>query len=298
MDIDRVIKQREKWLEWKDIVPKREALKSIQPPSECSVEIDDYIKIYGKFNKEFIELVTKVAKMLKPWRKGPFKIGDLLIDSEWQSFIKYNLLQSYFSLKDKVVADVGCNNGYYMFRMLKDRPKKIVGFDPSVLNMIQFDFINTFIRSDIKYELLGIEHIRYYHMKFDIIFCLGVLYHRSDPIASLKSLKHSLNPSGEVILDTFMIDGDDEVSLTPYDRYSKIPNVYFIPTVNALKSWCSRAGFKEVEVLDITTTSIHEQRTTDWIEGESLNDFLDPYDSSKTIEGYPAPKRVYIRATI
>ncbi|HBY85223.1 MAG TPA: tRNA 5-methoxyuridine(34)/uridine 5-oxyacetic acid(34) synthase CmoB, partial [Colwellia sp.] len=36
---------------------------------------------------------------------------------------------------------------------------------------------------------------------------------------------------------------------------------------------------------------LDEQRKTEWIDTESLQDFLDPNDSSKTIEGYPAPKR-------
>ncbi|MDP1785654.1 MAG: DUF1698 domain-containing protein, partial [Sulfuricurvum sp.] len=34
---------------------------------------------------------------------------------------------------------------------------------------------------------------------------------------------------------------------------------------------------------------------TTWIESQSLEDFLDPDDSTKTVEGYPAPKRGYVR---
>ena len=112
----------------------------------------------------------------------------------------------------------------------------------------------------------------------------------------LKSLYKGLNKNGELILDTFMIDGEDEICLTPKDRYSKIPNIYFIPTVNALINWCKRAGFDEVEVLAIKKTDLSEQRKTPWINTQSLEDFLDPNDENKTIEGYPAPKRVYIKA--
>jgi len=234
--------------------------------------------------------------MMKPWRKGPFELFDTFIDSEWRSFIKYNLLEKHFDLKDKIVADVGCNNGYYMFRFLNNSPKKIVGFDPSPLNKSQFDLINHFIGSDIVYELLGIEHIEYYEHKFDTIFCLGVLYHRSDPISSLKSLKRSLNPNGELFLDTFIIDGDEPISLCPKDRYSKIPNIYFIPTITTLKNWIYRAGFKDIEILDIQKTALDEQRKTEWIDGESLDSFLDKEKQDLTVEGYPAPKRAYIKA--
>ncbi len=129
-----------------------------------------------------------------------------------------------------------------------------------------------------------------------MLFCLGVLYHRSDPVATLKSLFKGLNDNGELILDTFMIDSDEEIALCPRDRYSKIPNIYFIPTVNTLKNWCFRAGFSEIEVLNIVKTELNEQRKTPWIDTQSLEDFLDPSESSRTVEGYPAPKRVYIKA--
>jgi len=291
--LQKIRDERRKWLSWKNIAPLREILKTL-PNVECEVSFDDVVTVNTGKNLD----LYKEAKSLMPWRKGPFKIDDLFIDSEWQSYKKYNLLKPHFDLKDKIVADVGCNNGYYMFRMLKEKPKKIVGFDPSALFMTQFDFINHFIKSDIVYELLGVEHVGEYEHKFDTIFCLGVLYHRSDPIGALKSLKRALNKEGELFVDTFMIDGDDDICLTPKDRYSKIPNIYFIPTVQAFKNWLYRAGFKSVKVLEITQTDQDEQRKTEWIEGESLGDFLDSKDPSKTVEGYPAPKRVYVRATL
>jgi tRNA (mo5U34)-methyltransferase len=124
-----------------------------------------------------------------------------------------------------------------------------------------------------------------------------VLYHRSDPVSTIKSLKRALNKDGELFIDTFMIDGDDDICLTPKDRYSKIPNIYFIPTIPAFKNWLFRAGFKSVEVLEITKTDSSEQRKTEWIEGESLGDFLDKENPNLTVEGYPAPKRVYVKAS-
>ena len=223
------------------------------------------------------------------------KLFDTLIDTEWKSFIKYNLLKPHFDLKGKSVADIGCNNGYYLFRMLQDEPKELIGFDPSGLYKSQFDFINHFIKSDIIFEMLGVEHLGIYEKKFDVIFCLGVLYHRSDPIATLKSLAQGLVKGGELFLDTFMIDGENEICLTPKKTYSKIPNIYFIPTIPALKNWLERAKFGDIEIIKVKKTDLNEQRKTDWILGESLNEFLED-GLDKTVEGYPAPKRVYIKA--
>ena len=297
MNLDTLREERQKWLTWKNIRPYQEAIKALPAYSNVQVMLGDRVELQiENLSEEEAEQIKQTALLMKPWRKGPFQINELFIDSEWQSQIKYNLLEPHFNLKDKIVGDIGCNNGYYLFRMLSQEPKKLIGFDPSAIYYSQFQFLNHFIKSDIIYELLGVEHVEFYEYKFDTLFCLGVLYHRSDPVAMLKSLFKGLNKGGELILDTFMIDGEEEICLTPKDRYSKIPNIYFVPTVNALKNWCYRAGFETVEVLETMKTEVNEQRKTEWIDTQSLEDFLDPNDPTKTVEGYPAPKRVYIKA--
>jgi len=297
MNLDTLREERKKWLTWKNIRPYQEAIKALLTYDTVETTFGDRVSVkIDNLSQEEAEQIKQTALLMKPWRKGPFEFNSLFIDSEWQSQIKYNLLEPYFDLKDKIVGDIGCNNGYYLFRMLTHKPKKLIGFDPSAIYYSQFQFVNHFVGSDIVYELLGVEHVEFYEHKFDTLFCLGVLYHRSDPVAMLKSLYKGLNKGGELILDTFMIDGEGEMCLTPKDRYSKIPNIYFIPTVNALKNWCFRAGFESVEVLATVKTELHEQRKTEWIDTQSLEDFLDPNDLEKTVEGYPAPKRVYIKA--
>ena len=297
MNLDTLRQERQKWLTWKNIKPYQEAIAALPEYANVKVTLGDRVEIQIEdLSYEELEQIKETAELMKPWRKGPFQFNTLFIDSEWQSQIKYNLLEPHFNLKDKIVGDIGCNNGYYLFRMLSQQPKKLIGFDPSAIYYSQFLFVDHFINSGIVYELLGVEHVEFYEHKFDTLFCLGVLYHRSDPVAMLKSLFKGLNKGGELILDTFMIDGEEEICLTPRDRYSKIPNIYFVPTVNALKNWCYRAGFESVEVLEIMKTELNEQRKTEWIDTQSLEDFLDPADPTKTVEGYPAPKRVYLKA--
>ena len=294
MNLDTLRQERLSWLEWKDIKPMRELLDKL-PFVETTLTLDDTICIDAP-DFAHSAFIHQCAKALMPWRKGPFKLFDTFIDSEWQSFIKYNLLEPHLFLEGKIVGDIGCNNGYYLFRMLSQKPKKLVGFDPSALYKTQFDFINHFVQANITYEMLGVEHLPFYEHRFDTLFCLGVLYHRSDPIQTLKSLYQGLLPDGELILDTFMIDGDTPVALCPAKSYSKIPNVYFVPTIPALYNWLERAKFKDVELLEIKKTDLREQRKTEWIYGESLENFLDSTNPDLTIEGFPAPKRVYVRA--
>jgi tRNA (mo5U34)-methyltransferase len=298
MDLNRIREERRRWLAWKNIAPLIEAIDRLPEPAVAARTYGDAVtaELDPGYEAEYGAEIEAVARKLMPWRKGPFRLGNLLIDSEWQSQIKYNLLRPHFDLRDKVVGDVGCNNGYYLYRMLEEKPAKLVGFDPSALYYSQFRFLERFFRSGILYELLGVEHLPFYEEPFDTLFCLGVLYHRSDPVATLKALKKGLKKGGELFLDTFMIPGEEEVCLTPAERYSKIPNITFIPTIPALKNWCRRAGFGEVEILAVKKTDLREQRRTEWIATQSLEDFLDPEDPSRTVEGYPAPVRVYIRA--
>ncbi|WP_024787842.1 MULTISPECIES: tRNA 5-methoxyuridine(34)/uridine 5-oxyacetic acid(34) synthase CmoB [unclassified Lebetimonas] len=289
LNIEDILKERQKWFEWKNIKPIYEKVAKFQVPSSKYI-LDDVIKIETeKDDKEILE----IAKMLKPWRKGPFKINDIFIDTEWKSYIKWNIIKPYLHLENKDILDVGGNNGYYAFRMLEMNPKSIEIFDPSALFNLQFEFINKFIKSDISYKLLGVEHIPLYNKKFDTIFCMGVLYHRPDPITMLKELKKGLKEKGEVILDTLIIEGEEEIALSPV-RYAKMKNVYFIPTLKTLYNWLKKAKFKNIEFLGKRYTTTKEQRKTEWIEGESLNHFLS-IDQSKTIEGYPPPLRVYLK---
>ncbi|EAL7594715.1 tRNA 5-methoxyuridine(34)/uridine 5-oxyacetic acid(34) synthase CmoB [Campylobacter jejuni] len=263
----------------------------------CNFSLDDSVNL--STNSQAKDEILTITKKLKPWRKGPFKIDDLFIDTEWQSFIKFNILKPFMGeISQKCIADIGCNNGYYMFKMLEFNPAKLIGFDPSIKYRLQFELINALAKTPIKYELLGVEDLPNYGLKFDVIFCLGVIYHRSDPIKMLKDLKAGLNKNGVVFLDTMYIEDEREIALVPNKTYSKIPNIYFVPSISALKNWCERVGFKEFEVLATKKTDENEQRKTEWIDSFSLENFLDPKDKNLTIEGYEAPKRVYIRIKI
>ena len=72
--------------------------------------------------------------------------------------------------------------------------------------------------------------------------------------------------------------------------------MYFVPTAECLKSLVLRAGFKAVEVFSVVKLSVEEQRSTYYGSVQSLKDYLDPQDLNKTIEGYPAPLRIALRA--
>ena len=237
-------------------------------------------------------------KQLMPWRKGPYHLFGIHIDCEWRSDFKWDRVLPHLApLQGRTILDVGCGSGYHMWRMVGEGAKMVVGIDPTELFLSQFEAVRKMLNNDRRANLipLGIEQMQPL-VAFDTVFSMGVLYHRKSPLDHLSQLKNQLAKGGELVLETLVVDGDVNTVLVPADRYAKMKNVYFIPSVAALINWLEKVGFTNVRCVDVATTTLEEQRKTDWLENESLIDFLDPNDHSKTIEGYQAPKRAVILA--
>ena len=249
-------------------------------------------------NDEQFSLLQQAVNVLHPWRKGPFKLFGLEIDSEWRSNLKWDrIAPALGELRSRKILDVGCGNGYYMFRAAAHDPSAVLGLDPSVPFCVAFELMQRYLRMDhLQYDRLGCEHLHVFHKAFDIALCMGILYHHRSPIDILRGLLNSLRVGGIALIESQTIDGDGHFALFPEQRYAKARNVYFVPTKDCLVNWVRRAGFKDVEVVSHERVTIEEQRRTDFMTFESLADFLDPDDHHLTIEGYPGPWRTAVRA--
>lgn len=243
--------------------------------------------------------IEKLLRNLMPWRKGPYSLYGTEINTEWRSDWKWErVLPHISSLAGRTVLDVGCGSGYHMWRMIGAGAHLVVGIDPMQLFLCQFEAVRKLLNDDRSAHLLplGIEQLPALQA-FDTVFSMGVLYHRRSPLDHLLQLKNQLVSGGELVLETLVIEGDVNQVLVPGERYAQMRNVYFIPSAEALKSWLEKCGFVNVRIVDFALTSTEEQRRTSWMTSESLAEFLDPDDSSKTIEGYPAPLRAVLVAT-
>jgi tRNA (mo5U34)-methyltransferase len=242
---------------------------------------------------------------LMPWRKGPFQFFDTQIDTEWRSDWKWGRIESHLApLHGRTILDVGCGSGYHMWRMLGAGAKRVVGVDPSKLFFWQFEAAKKYV-SAAKNESIPV-HLLPFKMEdvpanlraFDTVFSMGVLYHRRSPLDHLTELQQALRPGGEVVLETLVIEGEEGQVLVPDDRYAMMRNVWFLPSAKTLCQWMRRLGFKNVRIVEQNVTSLEEQRSTDWMGYNSLKDYLDPNDLSKTVEGHPAPLRATIIANV
>lgn len=230
---------------------------------------------------------------LHPWRKGPYDIHGIRIDTEWRSDLKWRRLEHHIQpLAGRTVLDVGCGNGYHAWRMAGAGAGQVIGIDPTLLSVVQFLAVRHFAGDFPVHVLpLGIDDVPPNLRAFDTVFSMGVLYHRRSPLDHLLELKGCLRSGGELVLETLVIEGGAGAVLVPEGRYAQMRNVWFIPSCPTLEGWLRRCGYRNIRMIDVTKTTSEEQRSTDWMRFQSLPDFLDPGNPELTVEGLPAPRR-------
>ncbi len=287
-------------LEKPSVLPFYEPLSRLSTRLGDPFDFDSDIVCFGAGTcaGEETRALQEALQALIPWRKGPFSYYGIEIDAEWRSYLKWDRVLSMLpDLKNRKICDVGCNNGYYMYRMLSGNPWFILGIDPMVRYYFHHRLNRKFYRNDrLCFDLLGVEDLGLFPRFFDVIFFMGILYHRRDPMGTLGILHRAMRPGGTLIIESCGIPGEGPYCLFPPKRYMKAPGYWFLPTATALKGMAERAGFRNVEIFDCFKLDVEEQRQTPWAIYESLEHFLDPRDSSKTLEGHPAPWRIYARA--
>ncbi|WP_427901685.1 tRNA 5-methoxyuridine(34)/uridine 5-oxyacetic acid(34) synthase CmoB [Marinobacter bryozoorum] len=244
------------------------------------------------------EQLEQGLRGLMPWRKGPFRFFGTLVDTEWHSDWKWDRVAPALSdLTGRRILDVGCGSGYHLWRMYGAGASEVIGIDPGLLFLCQFLAVKRYQpNAPVDLLPLRIEDLSRPLEYFDTTFSMGVLYHRRSPIDHLLELKDTLRPGGELVLETLVVDGPEGYALMPEDRYGRMRNVWFLPSCPTLLRWMARAGLEDARVVDVTTTTTEEQRSTDWMQFQSLEHFLDPEDPGRTIEGYPGPQRATVIA--
>ena len=258
----------------------------------------DAVHIEGDCSTEQRALLETLLRELHPWRKGPYNIHGIPIDTEWRSGLNWRRLEPHIRpLAGRTVLDVGCGNGYHLWRMMGAGARRAIGIDPTLLSVAQFFAVKQCAGAIPAYVLpLGIDDVPRGLRAFDTVFSMGVLYHRRSPLDHLLELKDCLRPGGELVLETLVIEGGPGASLVPEDRYARMRNVWFIPSCPTLEGWLKRCGYRNVRVIDVAKTTPEEQRSTDWMRFESLPETLTPNNPELTVEGLPAPRRAILLA--
>ncbi len=251
-------------------------------------------------NAQQHQALEQTLREFHPWRKGPFELFGLHIDTEWRSDWKWaRLANEISSLQGKRVLDIGSSNGYYGLRMIGAGAGMVLGIDPTMVYVMQHLALMRYLPDIPLWVLpLRLEQLPATAAAFDTVFSMGVLYHLRDPIGHLDDMRKRLRTGGELVLETLVVEGDEHTVLVPEGRYARMRNVWFLPSTAMLTCWLQRCGFNQVGVVDVSDTTVDEQHSTDWMRFESLAACLDENDPSLTVEGYPAPKRAVITAQV
>ena len=279
-----------------------EILKKLPDIKPSSLNLDNYKIIIGNESdaeQQVLEQLRKDLHGLDPWRKGPFELFGIEIDTEWQSWLKWDRFKGYLgNVEGKRILDIGSSNGYYMFRLAANDPSMVVGVEPQHSFFYQYLALQKYLNLENVFCLpIRFDQFPLTNNYFDMVFCMGVLYHRKSPVEMLQDIHKTMKNGGDIFVENLVLETKQGLCLFPESRYAKMRNVFFIPDLKCMEFWLERAGFSNIECLDVSKTTIKEQRKTEWIGTESLINFFDPKDHSKTIEGYPAPVRAIFKAT-
>jgi len=279
----------------------RAALAALPSLKAETIDLDtNAITASGQVDDGTRRELEAALRSLHPWRKGPFSLFGVDIDTEWRSDFKWDRLSGAIDpLEGRRVLDVGCGSGYHCWRMKGAGAAEVIGIDPTPLFVLQFKAIQHYLNIDSVHVLpLALEQLPPKLKSFDTTFSMGVLYHRRSPIDHLTDLRDTLAPGGQLVLETLVVEGGEDTVFVPPDRYARMGNVWFLPSPAALMKWMSKTGFIDVELVDLNQTTVAEQRSTEWMTFYSLSNFLDSDDHNKTVEGHPAPRRAIITARL
>ena len=279
-----------------DLAGWKKSLAKLPKVNASSVDFNDSVTIGAEQDipQATRDHIRSALEELIPWRKGPYFVHDIHIDTEWRSDWKWERVLPFLApLKDRLILDVGCGNGYHCWRMLGAGAQRVIGIDPSPRFVVQFQAIKHFAGAEHPIDVLplGIEELPEKLQAFDTVFSMGVFYHRRSPMDHLRELREALRPGGQLVLETLVIEGELGDVLVPEGRYAMMGNVWFLPSCDTMLAWMRKMGFKSPRVVDVCPTTTQEQRATHWMRFHSLPEFLDPQNPALTAEGHPAPVR-------
>lgn len=230
---------------------------------------------------------------LGPWRKGPFEIHGVRIDGQWDSSLKWKRALAaanlFGGIEGKRVCDVGCNNGYYLFRALEAGATFALGLDPAAAFEQQFQFLTRHLEEPrVQFRRVGYQWLLEQTETFDVIFCMGVIYHQRNPYELLDALRESLAPGGVVVLETLGANLGDRV-IVPAGKYSGQGGIWMVPGPTAVLNMLKRSGFGMNRMVDEWDARDEQQRTA-FADLPPMREFYHE-SGSRTVEGYEVPLR-------
>ncbi len=115
---------------------------------------------------------------------------------------KYRLSRlEQFPVENKRCLDVGCNAGYFLFKLLHKNPKSLVGIDKVKLYIDLANVINTEHFKSDKFTFIVDDFFTHkFESIFDLIICFSTFHYFGDLQSEFFRKCHSLLAEGGVLL--------------------------------------------------------------------------------------------------
>ena len=178
-------------------------------------------------------------------KKSNYQSFDFLGDKEKssKSSLKYDLsgLEN-LDIQNKKVLDVGCNAGYFLFRLDKKNPLKMTGIDISSSFIDLAESIKDEHFLDKNIEFIREDFLTYrFKESYDLIICFSVFhYFKENQPSVLDKIYNLLNREGKVILEIEEYPGDKESyvyeGVRPADKDRGRTLLY--PNELKIRDWC------------------------------------------------------------
>jgi 2-polyprenyl-3-methyl-5-hydroxy-6-metoxy-1,4-benzoquinol methylase len=101
--------------------------------------------------------------------------------------------------------------------------------------------------------------------RFDLVWCLGVLYHNVEQLRLLRRLYELTAENGLVVVESAttrnrILAGRNVVELHWPDTYRSVPTITHLPSRRAIASWLEMVGFADVRIREVYSRSLGWQR--------------------------------------
>lgn len=215
--------------------------------------------LYLKYKRKF---KTLQLKLFDPKRINELK-GERVVFNHLK---KIGFLDNF---KNKRILEIGPKHGKDSFLLATLKPIEFMLIDlPSKRSMVDEWFPQLKSKINVEYiegNILYFNQDQYEQLnKYDLIWCLGVIYHNIEQVRLLRRLYDLCNVGGSIVLESSTTRNKKLRNLNVVEihwpiPYRNVPTITHHPSGLALKSWLEMVGFSNVIFRDVYSKLICKQ---------------------------------------
>jgi len=235
---------------------------------------------------ELNSFVDEFLSQLGMFLHGPFPLpGNRVTRSAWDCRGKAGAYKacgiSAENVKGKRVLDIGCNAGYDAFYLHALGALETVGLEPHPFYFHALFLNAVYNREGVSFHNVGWENLDTNYLgNFDLVNCLGLIYHVKEPMALLEKIASIMKPGAKLLIETHALSESSKQACFIEGPFWGDVTYWWIFGDECLMGMLRSTGFKDVRM-----------------PLKADCDSRNPKNRRLTVEGYPAGARAWFVAT-